>query len=87
MLKAHLAVAKAIRPGVPAEEIDRTARRIITDAGYGAYFTHRVGHGIGLDVHEDPYMVETKELLVPGNVFSDEPGIYLPGGSASRIET
>ncbi len=87
VLKAHLAVAEAIRPGVPAEEIDRTARRIITDAGYGAYFTHRVGHGIGLDVHEDPYIVEgNKELLVPGNVFSDEPGIYLPGRFGIRIE-
>lgn len=75
-------------PGVPAEEIDRTARRIITDAGYGAYFTHRVGHGIGLDVHEDPYMVEgNKELLVPGNVFSDEPGSTCPGGSASASKT
>ena len=65
----------------------RTARRIFTVSGYGAYFTHRVGHGIGLDVHEDPYMVEgNKELLVPGNVFSDEPGIYLPGRFGIRIE-
>lgn len=87
VLKAHLAVADAIRPGATCESIDRTARKIITDAGYGEYFTHRVGHGIGLDVHEDPYMVEgNQEILVPGNVFSDEPGIYLPGRFGIRIE-
>lgn len=85
--KAHLAAAAAIRPGVTFESVDRAARKVISDAGYGACFTHRLGHGIGLDVHEEPYAVEgNRELLVPGNVFSNEPGIYLPGRFGIRLE-
>ncbi len=77
----------AIRPGLPCEEVDTVARKVITDAGYGEYFIHRVGHGLGLDVHEEPYMVGgNRAPLRPGMVFSDEPGIYLPGRFGIRIE-
>src|SRR6476620_7495640 len=77
----------AVRPGVPCEDVDRAARDVITDAGYGEYFIHRVGHGLGLDVHEDPYMVKGNKLpLAPGMTFSDEPGIYMPGKFGIRIE-
>ena len=78
---------EAVRPGVACEEIDRAARKVISDAGYGEYFIHRVGHGIGLTTHEPPYMVEgEKHLLEPGMCFSIEPGIYLPGRFGVRIE-
>jgi Xaa-Pro aminopeptidase len=77
----------AVEPGVPAQEIDAQARRIIAEAGYGEYFTHRVGHGIGLEVHEDPYMVAGNTTpLRPGMAFSVEPGIYLPGRWGVRLE-
>ncbi len=77
---------EAVRPGVPAQDIDRTARRIITDAGYGEWFIHRTGHGIGLESHEDPYIVEGNDTeLEPGMAFSVEPGIY-PGPHGARIE-
>ncbi|GAA2024784.1 aminopeptidase P family protein [Catenulispora yoronensis] len=78
---------EAVRPGVACQEIDRAARKVITDAGYGEYFIHRTGHGIGTTTHEPPYMVEgeTREL-VPGMCFSIEPGIYLPGRFGVRIE-
>lgn len=77
----------AVAPGVPAAEIDRAARRIIDDAGYGDHFIHRTGHGIGLEVHEEPYIIETNpEPLMEGMAFSIEPGIYLPGRFGVRIE-
>jgi Xaa-Pro aminopeptidase len=77
----------AVRPGVSCQEIDRAARTIITDAGYGKQFIHRTGHGIGLTTHEPPYMVEgEKQPLVPGMCFSVEPGIYLAGRFGVRIE-
>ncbi|GAA4101084.1 Xaa-Pro aminopeptidase [Nonomuraea soli] len=67
--------------------LDRVARRVITDAGYGEYFIHRVGHGIGLTTHEPPYRGEGEtQELVPGMCFSIEPGIYLPGRFGVRIE-
>jgi Xaa-Pro aminopeptidase len=67
--------------------VDRVARRIIADAGYGEYFIHRTGHGIGLEGHEDPYIVEGNDTaLEPGMAFSVEPGIYLPGKHGARIE-
>jgi Xaa-Pro aminopeptidase len=73
--------------GVPAQDVDRITRRVIADAGYGDYFIHRTGHGIGLEVHEDPYLVEGNETpLAPGMAFSIEPGIYLPGRFGVRIE-
>ena len=73
--------------GTPCEEVDRVARRIITAAGYGEYFMHRTGHGIGLTTHEPPYMVEgERQTVQPGMCFSIEPGIYLPGRFGVRIE-
>ena len=77
----------AVKPGVSCETIDRVARSVIADAGYGQYFIHRTGHGIGLEVHEHPYIVEGNDLpLEPGMVFSIEPGVYLPDQFGVRIE-
>ena len=85
--RAQQAAFEAVRPGVPCEEIDRVARQVITDAGYGEYFIHRTGHGIGVTTHEPPYMVAgERQPLVPGMCFSIEPGIYLPGRFGVRIE-
>lgn len=84
---AQEAACAAVRPGVSAEEVDATARRIIADAGFGDRFIHRTGHGIGLDVHEDPYIVGgNQRALEPGMAFSVEPGIYLEGQWGARIE-
>ncbi|MES4887241.1 aminopeptidase P family protein [Streptomyces sp. NPDC096012] len=78
---------RAVRPGVACQEVDRAARAVITDAGYGEYFIHRTGHGIGVTTHEPPYMIEGEEQpLVPGMCFSVEPGIYLPGRFGVRVE-
>lgn len=85
--EAQQAAFRACRPGAQSQEPDRVARGVIADAGYGDFFNHRVGHGIGLASHEDPYIVEgNKAPLLPGMVFSDEPGIYLPGRWGVRIE-
>jgi Xaa-Pro aminopeptidase len=85
--RAQQAGFDAVRPGVACQEIDRAARKVITDAGYGEYFIHRVGHGIGLTTHEPPYMVEGEtHLIEPGMCFSIEPGIYLTGRFGVRIE-
>lgn len=76
-----------LHKGCLAEEVDRRARKVISDFGYGSYFTHRLGHGIGLDIHEAPYLVEgNRQQILPGMVFSIEPGIYLPGKYGVRIE-
>jgi Xaa-Pro dipeptidase len=85
--EANAAGRAAARPGVAAQEVDRAARRVITDVGYGEYFTHRTGHGLGLEGHEAPFMVEgnTTELR-PGMTFTVEPGVYLPGKGGVRIE-
>src|SRR4029077_11564623 len=84
---AQAAARAAVRPGVACEDIDRTARQPIDQAGYGEAFFHRVGHGIGLQVHEDPYMVSgNAQPLLAGNAFSVEPGIYLEGRYGARIE-
>lgn len=84
---AQQSAFEAVRPGVPCQEIDRVARRVITEAGYGDRFIHRTGHGIGVTTHEPPYMVEGEEQpLEPGMCFSIEPGIYLPGRFGVRIE-
>jgi Xaa-Pro dipeptidase len=84
---AQTAAIDRVRPGVPAEEIDRAARAAITAGGFGANFTHRLGHGIGIDGHEATYMVEgNRRPLAPGFVFSVEPGIYLPGEFGVRLE-
>ncbi|WP_027345207.1 aminopeptidase P family protein [Hamadaea tsunoensis] len=78
---------EAVRPGVTCQDIDRAARKVITDGGYGEYFIHRTGHGIGVTTHEPPYMIEGERLpLVPGMCFSIEPGVYLPGRFGVRIE-
>ncbi|MGE5591660.1 MAG: M24 family metallopeptidase [Bacillota bacterium] len=78
---------EAARPGASGAQVDAAARRVIDAAGYGPYFTHRTGHGIGLDVHEDPYMVAGAEQpLEEGMAFTVEPGIYLPGRGGVRIE-
>jgi Xaa-Pro aminopeptidase len=85
--KAQEAAVGAIVPGVPAEEVDAAAREVIRAAGYGDRFVHRTGHGIGLDLHEPPYIVAGNALpLEPGMCFSVEPGIYLEGRFGVRIE-
>jgi Xaa-Pro aminopeptidase len=84
---AQAAASAAVRPGVACEGIDAVARRIITTGGHGPDFFHRVGHGIGLETHEDPYLVAGNgEALRPGMAFSVEPGIYLAGRYGARIE-
>jgi Xaa-Pro aminopeptidase len=84
--QAQEAACAAVRPGIPAEAVDAAARDPITRAGYGEAFIHRTGHGIGLESHEDPYIVAgNTEPLEPGMAFSVEPGIY-PGGHGARIE-
>ncbi|MDQ2744037.1 MAG: aminopeptidase P family protein [Chloroflexota bacterium] len=78
---------QAAKPGAPAQSVDRATRSVIEDAGYGQYFVHRTGHGIGLEGHEEPFMIEGNQLLLePGMTFSVEPGIYLPGRFGIRIE-
>lgn len=87
LLEAQEAAFQAIRPGVPAGAPDEAARAVLAAAGYGDAFTHRVGHGIGLDAHEEPYLVRGNGLkLAVGMVMSDEPGIYLPGRWGMRVE-
>lgn len=85
--KAQQTAFEAIRPGVTCESIDLAGRRVIAKEGYGEYFTHRLGHGLGLDIHEPPYIVrDNYRKLEPGMVFSVEPGIYLPKKWGIRIE-
>lgn len=84
---ANEAAIQAVRPGVSAGSIDQTARQVIQARGYGAYFTHRVGHGLGIDIHEAPSMHgENHTTLQSGMTFTIEPGIYLPDVSGVRIE-
>ncbi|MDQ1628109.1 MAG: hypothetical protein QOI54_1853 [Actinomycetota bacterium] len=85
--EAQLAACAHARPGVTAESVDAAARRVISDAGYGEHFIHRTGHGIGIETHEDPYIVEgNTTVLEAGMAFSIEPGIYLAGRHGARIE-
>lgn len=88
--QAQSAALAAAKPGVPCEAVDAAARKVIVDAGFGPdykYFSHRVGHGMGMDGHEWPYLVRGNTLpLAPGMVFSDEPGIYIPGEFGIRLE-
>jgi Xaa-Pro aminopeptidase len=87
LLEAQQASLSAAVLGTPCEDVDRTGRRIISDAGYGDYFVHRTGHGIGMEEHEDPYIVEGNGLpLEAGHAFSIEPGIYVPGKWGMRLE-
>lgn len=87
LLRAQEAAVEHVRPGVAAESVDAVARDILTDAGLGEYFVHRLGHGIGLETHEDPYLVSGNgQRLRPGMAFSIEPGFYIPGQYGARIE-
>ena len=81
------AAMAAARPDVRAKDVDAAARGVITEAGYGPHFLHRIGHGLGIEVHEPPYLTSVSEtVLAPGMVFSIEPGIYLPGRFGIRLE-
>jgi Xaa-Pro aminopeptidase len=87
LLDAQKQSCASVRPGVTAESVDAAARDVITAAGYGEYFMHRTGHGIGLEEHEEPWIVRGNDtVLEPGMCFSIEPGIYLPGRHGARIE-
>ena len=86
-LEAQEAALAFIKPGVTAHEVDRAARSVIEKAGYGQYFNHRLGHGIGMDVHEFPSIMEGNDMVIQeGMCFSVEPGIYIPGKVGVRIE-
>jgi len=85
--QANAAGRAAAKPGVPCANVDRAAREVIEKSGYGVYFTHRTGHGIGIEGHEEPYMRgDNMQLLEPGMAFTVEPGIYLPDRNGVRIE-
>lgn len=87
LLRAQRAAVDFVRPGVTAEQVDAAARDVLAEAGLGEFFVHRTGHGIGLSVHEEPYIVAGNDLpLAPGMAFSIEPGIYFPGQWGARIE-
>ncbi|MET0325402.1 MAG: Xaa-Pro peptidase family protein [Ilumatobacteraceae bacterium] len=87
LLEAQQASVASATVGTPCQDVDRAARQIIADAGYGDYFVHRTGHGIGMEEHEDPYIVEGNDRpLVAGHAFSVEPGIYVPGRWGMRLE-
>jgi Xaa-Pro dipeptidase len=87
VLAANQSGRLAVRPAVAAQDVDRAARRAISLAGYGEYFIHRTGHGLGLETHEPPYIVEGNlEMLKPGMSFTVEPGVYVPGVGGVRIE-
>jgi len=85
--EANAAGRAAGKPGVPCANVDKAGRDVIENAGYGMYFTHRIGHGIGMEGHEEPYMRgDNMQLLEPGMAFTVEPGIYLPNRNGVRIE-
>ena len=85
--RAVQAAMAAAKPGVMAKEVDAAARNVITEAGYGDYFVHRTGHGLGIDIHEPPYITATSEVILDeGMVFSIEPGVYLQGRFGVRLE-
>jgi Xaa-Pro aminopeptidase len=87
VVKAQASGIAALRPGCKAEDVDLAGRSVIVEAGYGDYFTHRLGHGIGLDVHEPPFLDRGDERIVqPGMCFTVEPSIFIPGRIGSRIE-
>ena len=87
LFEAQAAAVDAAAVSTPAQDVDRAARSIIAAAGYGDYFVHRTGHGIGTEAHEEPYIVEGNDQpLVAGNAFSVEPGIYVPGRWGARLE-
>lgn len=86
-LEAQLTAQAAAKPGMTAAELDKVARDVIEQAGYGEYFIHRLGHGMGMSEHEFPSIMEGNDMqLEPGMCFSIEPGIYIPGVAGVRIE-
>jgi Xaa-Pro dipeptidase len=86
-IQANAAGRAAARPGARAADVDYAARRVIEEAGYGPYFTHRTGHGLGMEGHEEPYIyAENSQVLEAGMTFTVEPGIYLPGKGGVRVE-
>jgi Xaa-Pro aminopeptidase len=87
LYEAQAAGVAAATVGTPCEDVDRATRRVIDEAGYGEFFIHRTGHGIGMEAHEEPYIVEGNSLpLEAGHAFSIEPGIYMPGKWGMRLE-
>ena len=87
VLKAQETAIKSVKVGIKAKELDKIARDIIEKAGYGKYFVHSLGHGVGLDIHEWPFINSKNEtVLKEGMVFTIEPGIYIPGKFGIRIE-
>ena len=85
--EANGAGRAAAKPGIPCADVDKATRDVIEKSGYGVYFTHRTGHGIGMEGHEEPYMRgDNMQLLEPGMAFTVEPGIYLPNRNGVRIE-
>ncbi|MBS6511044.1 MAG: M24 family metallopeptidase, partial [Clostridiales bacterium] len=85
--KAQLATLAALRPGITGGDVDAVARNIITDAGYGAFYEHGTGHGVGVEIHEAPWFRrENPQVLEAGMIGTVEPGIYLPGKGGVRIE-
>jgi Xaa-Pro aminopeptidase len=85
--QANAAARATGRPGIPCAEVDKAARVVIEQAGYGNYFTHRTGHGIGMEGHDEPYIRgDNLQLLEPGMAYTVEPGIYLRGRNGVRIE-
>jgi len=87
VLDANTSASDVAKPDTPASEVDKAARSVIEDAGYGEYFIHRTGHGLGLESHEEPYIrTDNPQLLQEGMTFTIEPGIYLPGRGGIRIE-
>jgi Xaa-Pro dipeptidase len=87
VLQANEAGREAGKPGSPAKVVDFAARSVIETTGYGQYFTHRTGHGLGMEGHEPPYMRgDNEQILQPGMTYTVEPGIYLPGRGGARIE-
>ena len=87
VLEAQLAGVRAVGPGAEGREVDAAARSVISDAGYGSQFGHGLGHGVGLEVHEDPRLSQRSDhVLSVGNAVTVEPGIYLPGRLGVRIE-
>jgi Xaa-Pro dipeptidase len=87
VLEANTAAREQAKPGIPAGQLDQAAREVIEQAGYGEFFTHRTGHGLGMESHEEPYIRGDNSLvLAPGMTFTIEPGIYLPGRGGVRIE-
>ncbi|SDH98832.1 Xaa-Pro dipeptidase [Planococcus glaciei] len=87
VLRAELAAVNAVKPGITAAELDQASRQVIEDAGYGEYFTHRLGHGLGISVHEFPSLHGSNQMAMEaGMVFTIEPGVYVPGKVGVRIE-